>query len=236
MTAGRHRRAPRPARVRAAPTTRVRVARTRLRGARRPAGAVVGDQDMAAGQAQALAAARGGSADLFRPVPVRGGPARPAGVPGAVGVRVGADRGQARVAGGQDLRHAGRAAGRRPRPLGATAGVRAQGHRRPLDRRALLPATTSCRRRHRHVGRVHGLVARPVRRAGQARGHDPEAAAGAVPENKVCPELSGRRALGLFLVAAFIDECQELFSHPDYKDEAARLVRGHHQARPRAGE
>jgi DNA segregation ATPase FtsK/SpoIIIE, S-DNA-T family len=44
------------------------------------------------------------------------------------------------------------------------------------------------------------------------------------PENKVTPELSGRRALGLFLIAAFIDECQELFSNPAYKDEAARLV------------
>ena len=46
------------------------------------------------------------------------------------------------------------------------------------------------------------------------------------PENKVTPELSGRRALGLFLIAMFIDECQELFAHPDYKDEAARLVEG----------
>ena len=44
------------------------------------------------------------------------------------------------------------------------------------------------------------------------------------PENKVTPQLSGRRPLGLFLIAMFIDECQELFSHPAYKDEAARLV------------
>jgi S-DNA-T family DNA segregation ATPase FtsK/SpoIIIE len=46
------------------------------------------------------------------------------------------------------------------------------------------------------------------------------------PENKVTPQLSGRRALGLFLIAMFIDECQELFAHPDYRDEAARLVEG----------
>jgi DNA segregation ATPase FtsK/SpoIIIE, S-DNA-T family len=44
------------------------------------------------------------------------------------------------------------------------------------------------------------------------------------PENRVTPQLSGRRTLGLFLIAMFIDECQELFTHPDYKDEAARLV------------
>jgi S-DNA-T family DNA segregation ATPase FtsK/SpoIIIE len=46
------------------------------------------------------------------------------------------------------------------------------------------------------------------------------------PENKVTPELAGRRSLGLWLVTLAIDECQELFSHPDFKDEAARLAEG----------
>jgi DNA segregation ATPase FtsK/SpoIIIE, S-DNA-T family len=46
------------------------------------------------------------------------------------------------------------------------------------------------------------------------------------PENKVTPELSARRELGLFPIVMAIDECQELFSHPDFKDEADRLATG----------
>lgn len=44
------------------------------------------------------------------------------------------------------------------------------------------------------------------------------------PENKVTPELAARRHLGLFPIVMNIDECQELFSHPDFKDEADRLA------------
>ncbi|GAA4554374.1 cell division protein FtsK [Pseudonocardia xishanensis] len=43
------------------------------------------------------------------------------------------------------------------------------------------------------------------------------------PENKVTPEISARRSLGLHPVLLGIDECQELFSHPDYGKEAERL-------------
>ncbi len=46
------------------------------------------------------------------------------------------------------------------------------------------------------------------------------------PENKVTPELARRRSLGLWLTVVAIDECQELFSHPDFKDDAARLSEG----------
>ncbi|MGI8814880.1 MAG: FtsK/SpoIIIE domain-containing protein [Pseudonocardia sp.] len=46
------------------------------------------------------------------------------------------------------------------------------------------------------------------------------------PENKVTPELAARRGLGLWLITCSIDECQELFSHPDFKEEAARLAEG----------
>jgi DNA segregation ATPase FtsK/SpoIIIE, S-DNA-T family len=46
------------------------------------------------------------------------------------------------------------------------------------------------------------------------------------PENKVTPELSARKSLGLFPIVMAIDECQELFSHPDFKDEADRLATG----------
>lgn len=44
------------------------------------------------------------------------------------------------------------------------------------------------------------------------------------PENKVTPELAGRRELGLHPRVFVIDECQELFSHPEYGPEAERLA------------
>lgn len=46
------------------------------------------------------------------------------------------------------------------------------------------------------------------------------------PENKVTPQLSARRDLGLYPIVLGLDECQELFSHPDFKDEADRLATG----------
>jgi DNA segregation ATPase FtsK/SpoIIIE, S-DNA-T family len=44
------------------------------------------------------------------------------------------------------------------------------------------------------------------------------------PENKVTPQLSARRSLGLFPLVFILDECQNLFAHPDFGDEAARLA------------
>lgn len=44
------------------------------------------------------------------------------------------------------------------------------------------------------------------------------------PENKVTPELAKRRELGLSVLFAAIDECQELFSHPEFGKEAADLA------------
>ena len=46
------------------------------------------------------------------------------------------------------------------------------------------------------------------------------------PENKVTPQLSRNRKLGLHPIFAAIDECQELFSHDDYKEEARKLAEG----------
>lgn len=43
------------------------------------------------------------------------------------------------------------------------------------------------------------------------------------PENKVTPDLAKRRDLRLHPIAAFIDECQELFTHPDLGARAAEL-------------
>jgi DNA segregation ATPase FtsK/SpoIIIE, S-DNA-T family len=44
-----------------------------------------------------------------------------------------------------------------------------------------------------------------------------------VPDNKVTPEVSSRRALKLWPIVFAVDECQELFSHPEFSDEAGRL-------------
>lgn len=44
------------------------------------------------------------------------------------------------------------------------------------------------------------------------------------PESKVTPELASLRHLGLFPLVFAIDECQELFSHAEYGDEAGALA------------
>ncbi|WP_019630211.1 DUF3631 domain-containing protein [Actinomadura atramentaria] len=44
------------------------------------------------------------------------------------------------------------------------------------------------------------------------------------PENKVTPQLSAKKSLGLFPLVFVVDECQELFSHPDYGKEAGELA------------
>ncbi len=43
------------------------------------------------------------------------------------------------------------------------------------------------------------------------------------PENKVTPELASRKGLGLHPLVLAVDECQELFSHPEHGKEAAVL-------------
>jgi len=43
------------------------------------------------------------------------------------------------------------------------------------------------------------------------------------PENKVTPQLADQRRLGLWPLVVAIDECQELFSHPDFGKEAEQL-------------
>ncbi|WP_344125521.1 cell division protein FtsK, partial [Luedemannella flava] len=46
----------------------------------------------------------------------------------------------------------------------------------------------------------------------------------ACPENKVTPELASRKSLGLHPLVVAIDECQELFSHPEFGKEAGELA------------
>lgn len=44
------------------------------------------------------------------------------------------------------------------------------------------------------------------------------------PENKVTPQLAAKRSLGLHPLVFAVDECQELFSHPEYGKEAGDLA------------
>ena len=44
------------------------------------------------------------------------------------------------------------------------------------------------------------------------------------PENKVTPDLAAKPRLGLASIVLAIDECQEVFSHPTYGSEAAELA------------
>jgi S-DNA-T family DNA segregation ATPase FtsK/SpoIIIE len=44
------------------------------------------------------------------------------------------------------------------------------------------------------------------------------------PENKVTPQLAGNKHLGLHPLVVAIDECQELFTHPDFGKEAGELA------------
>ena len=44
------------------------------------------------------------------------------------------------------------------------------------------------------------------------------------PDNKVTPQLASRKNLGLHHLVAGFDECQELFTHPEYGKEAGELA------------
>lgn len=44
------------------------------------------------------------------------------------------------------------------------------------------------------------------------------------PENKVTEELAGDKSLGLHPIVFAVDECQELFTHPEHKDESKALA------------
>lgn len=43
------------------------------------------------------------------------------------------------------------------------------------------------------------------------------------PDSKVTPELAAKRSLGLFPLVIAVDECQEVFSHPEHGKEAGEL-------------
>ncbi|QYN35188.1 cell division protein FtsK [Pseudonocardia sp. DSM 110487] len=180
----------------------------------------VGDQDMAAAKPAPWPLARGGAADLFRPVPF------------------GVDQRGRRVA--LSLIFESMLIGSKPR-MGKTFAMRVVLLAAALDPGAQLrifelkgtgdlSMVENC---CHHYGSgadpttleacmesLRDLYAQLDTRAAAIRKLPREIC----PENKVTPEISARRGLGLFLIVAGIDECQELFSHPDYKDEAARLA------------
>lgn len=182
----------------------------------------VGDQDMSQAKPAAWPLAKGGSADLFRPVPF------------------GVDQRGRRVE--ILLMFANVLIGAMPR-FGKTFALRVLVLAAALDPTAQLrifelkgtgDLSTAENCAH-HYGSgadeqtleacmesLRDLYAELDKRAATIRRLPREIC----PENKVTPELSGRRALGLFPIVMAIDECQELFSHPDFKDESDRLATG----------
>lgn len=70
------------------------------------------------------------------------------------------------------------------------------------------------------VASLRDLVEEMNRRAGALDGLPRHLA----PEFKVTPELAKRRDLGLHPIVVAIDECQELFTHEEYGEEAAKYA------------
>lgn len=83
------------------------------------------------------------------------------------------------------------------------------------DEATLEAAMVSLRELHKELERRSAIITR-IAKTDRA----------ACPENKVTPALSRTRRLGLHLIVAAIDECQELFSHDAHKDEARKLAEG----------
>ncbi|UIJ60598.1 cell division protein FtsK [Amycolatopsis acidiphila] len=185
----------------------------------------VGDQDMSRAKPASWPLAKAGEADLFKPVPFgtdqRG---RPVGV---------------------DLMFANMVIGAMPR-MGKTFSLRvlvlaaaldpwvelvlwelkgtgdlgmfervAHEYGSGADDETLDGAMNSLRRLYKELERRSKIITR-IAKENRAL----------CPENKVTPQLSRNRKLGLHPIFAAIDECQELFSHEDYKDEAKRLAEG----------
>ncbi|WP_240686893.1 FtsK/SpoIIIE domain-containing protein [Amycolatopsis suaedae] len=185
----------------------------------------VGDQNMAAAKPAAWPLAKSGKADLFKTVPFgtdqRG---RPVGV---------------------DLVFANMVIGAMPR-MGKTFSLRVLVLAAALDpwvelllfelkgtgdlgmfervahRYASGPDTDTLDKAMEALRELHRELERRSKTIRRIAKENPAAC----PENKVTPELARNRKLGLHLVFAAIDECQELFSHEDYKAEATKLAEG----------
>jgi S-DNA-T family DNA segregation ATPase FtsK/SpoIIIE len=180
----------------------------------------VGDQDMAAAKPRPWTLAKGGTADLFKPVPFgadqRG---RPVSVPLMfANVLIGA---MPRFGKTFALRVLVLAAALDPRAELRIFELKGTGDLSPVegcchhyasgaDDATLEAAMASLREVYAELNTRAATIRRLPRQV--------------CPENKVTPELAGRRDLGLFPLVVAIDECQELFSHPDFKDEADRLA------------
>ena len=55
------------------------------------------------------------------------------------------------------------------------------------------------------------------------------------PENKITPQLAARKELRLHHLVCSVDECQNLFTHPEYGKEAGELAERVIKLGPRAG-
>jgi S-DNA-T family DNA segregation ATPase FtsK/SpoIIIE len=180
----------------------------------------VGDEDMATARAPAWPLARSGDADLFRPVPF-GNDQRGRAVELVLmfaSVLIGA---MPRMGKTFALRVLLLAAALDPRAELWLYELKGTGDLAPLEpvahryasgfvNAAIYAALTGLRQ-------IMDLI---ERRAATIRSLPREVC----PENKVTPELASNRRLGLYPVVLAIDECQELFGHPDCGEEAGALA------------
>lgn len=180
----------------------------------------VGDEDMASARAAAWPLAKSGQADLFRPVPFgsdqRGRPVELLLM--FASVLIGA---MPRMGKTFAIRVLLLAAALDPRAELRLYELKGTGDLGPLEPVAHRYAsgfdTEAIYAARNGLRQIMELI---ESRAATIRGLPREVC----PENKVTPELASNRRLGLYPIVLAIDECQELFQHPDVGEEAGDLA------------
>ncbi|MGH4020512.1 MAG: cell division protein FtsK, partial [Pseudonocardiaceae bacterium] len=179
----------------------------------------VGEQDMAAAKPAPWPLAKRGTADLFKPVPFgtdqRGRPVTVLLM--FANVLIGA------------MPRFGKTFAMRVLVLAAALDVLAELRVFELKGTGDLSAVEGCCHHYASgpdddtiaacVASLEELDGELERRARVIRGLPPAVC----PENKVTPQLAARRDLRLHPIGAFLDECQELFTHPEHGPRAAEL-------------
>lgn len=180
----------------------------------------VGDQDMASAKQPAWPLAKSGTVDLFQPIPFGTDPR---------GRTVRMDLMYTNLLIGS-IPGAGKTFSLRVPLLAATLDVRAELRVFELKGTGDLEALGLVATRYASGPDDDTLeealeALRDLRKECQRRAHVIKGLPKAVcPENKVTPELASRKNLGLHPLIVAIDECQELFSHPEFGKEAGDLA------------
>lgn len=180
----------------------------------------VGDQDMATARQPAWPLAKSGGVDLFRPVPFGTDP-RGRAVPVELmytNLLIGSIPGVGKTF---SLRVPLLAAALDPRAELWVFELKGTGDLEPLAKVAARYGSGPDDDTLEEA--LHAL--RQLRKECQRRAETIKGLPKSVcPENKVTPELASRKQLGLHPLVVAIDECQELFSHPEFGKEAGELA------------